>query len=95
MKAIILAMLLMICYAVGHAKPMFGINHDFVWTEDAEKLRFLGSPSIRINDLDVDKSARKSTDYGIMCRVYITESGMSGYPPVNTIREAIREANKE
>ncbi len=60
--------------------------------EDAERLRFLGSPTIRINGLDVDKSGRESTNYGMMCRVYMTESGMSGYPSVDTIREAIREA---
>ena len=32
--------------------------------EEVQSHRFLGSPTIRINDLDVDPSARTLTDYG-------------------------------
>ena len=60
--------------------------------EEAESLRFVGSPSIRINGLDIDESARSSKNYGMMCRVYTTKSGMSGSPSKDTIRARIREA---
>ena len=32
--------------------------------EDLMKYKFIGSPSIRINNLDVDPNARSITDYG-------------------------------
>lgn len=31
---------------------------------DLKKHKFIGSPSIRINNLDVDQNARTITDYG-------------------------------
>lgn len=38
--------------------------------EDAQRLRFLGSPSIQINGVDVDPSARNRTEFGFSCRTY-------------------------
>ncbi|AFM23084.1 hypothetical protein Desti_0347 [Desulfomonile tiedjei DSM 6799] len=32
--------------------------------EQAEKLRFLGSPTVQINGLDIEPSARESTAFG-------------------------------
>ena len=32
---------------------------------------FLGSPTVRVNGLDVEPSARSSRDYGMMCHTYI------------------------
>lgn len=62
--------------------------------EEAKKLRFLGSPSVRINGKDIDKNAQKLRDYGMRCRVYLTEKGILGYPPKKMIRKAILEAKR-
>jgi hypothetical protein len=60
-------------------------------TEDAQRLRFLGSPTIRINGLDVERSARERTNYGLTCRMYETNVGLDGSPSIETIREAVLE----
>lgn len=49
--------------------------------DQAEAERFLGSPTVRINRVDVDPSADDRHDYGLMCRVYATEEGLRGTPP--------------
>ena len=36
----------------------------------AREVRFLGSPTIRIDGLDIEPSARGRSDFGIMCRTY-------------------------
>jgi len=38
--------------------------------EDAARLKFLGSPSIRIDGVDIEPSARERTDVGFSCRTY-------------------------
>lgn len=58
----------------------------------ADALGFLGSPSIRINGLDVEPAARSSREYGVMCRTYVVEGRRAGLPSHETIRQAIREA---
>ncbi len=45
--------------------------------DDAEQHRFLGSPSIRVDGVDIEPGASERTDYGMSCRVY----GNSGLPP--------------
>ena len=54
---------------------------------DAVRLRFLGSPTVRVNGVDVDPNARERTDFTIACRLY----GTSGVPPAETIAAALRE----
>ncbi len=44
---------------------------------DAERLRFLGSPTVQVNGVDMEPSARERTNYALSCRMY---SG-SGIPP--------------
>ncbi|WP_422653413.1 DF family (seleno)protein [Edaphobacter sp.] len=49
---------------------------------DAKAMRFLGSPTVRINGLDVEPEARAARHFGLGCRSY-TESGhRSGLPSV-------------
>ena len=55
----------------------------------AEGLRFLGSPTIRINGLDIDPSARQRTTFGMMCRTYENSGGV---PPRELIWKAITRA---
>ena len=59
--------------------------------EEAAAMRFLGSPTIRIDDEDIEPEARSRTDYGFMCRTYADEDGATtGVPSATLIAEAIR-----
>lgn len=60
--------------------------------DDAHKLRFLGSPTIRINGLDIEPSARCSTAYGMVCRTYTVDGRRQGLPPRDLLQRAILEA---
>ena len=57
----------------------------------AEALGFLGSPTIRINGIDIEASARKADNFGICCRRYCNSEGRETGPPAAMIRSAIRE----
>ena len=57
--------------------------------EAAERERFLGSPTVRVNGTDVDLSAPQRTDFGLKCRIYRTEAGSSPLPPERWIRAAL------
>jgi hypothetical protein len=57
--------------------------------EDAHRLRFLGSPTVRVNGTDVDPGSATRTDYGMQCRLYNTPAGLTGTPPDNWILDAI------
>jgi hypothetical protein len=51
---------------------------------DAERIRFLGSPTVRMNGHDVEPGADDRDTFTLACRVYRTESGrLSGIPPKN------------
>ena len=59
----------------------------------AERLRFLGSPTIRVGGRDVDPRAEERSDYALSCRVFRTERGISEQPDERWVREALlREA---
>ncbi len=58
--------------------------------KDAKKYKFLGSPSIQINGLDIDKD-RRNEPPSFGCRVYKTKEGYSGIPPKEMIIEALEE----
>ena len=49
--------------------------------EEAQRERFLGSPTIRVEGRDVDPGADTRRDYGLSCRLYVGPSGVSGTPP--------------
>ncbi len=46
----------------------------------AQQLRFLGSPSLRINGVDVEPGADGRSGYGLQCRLYPTPDGSRGTP---------------
>jgi copper chaperone CopZ len=58
----------------------------------AEEVGFLGSPSIRVNGLDVEHEARSAREYGMMCRTYVVNGRREGLPSREMIRQAIRGA---
>ena len=60
--------------------------------ETARAAGFLGSPTIRVDGLDVEPEARASRDFGIMCRTYLTEGRREGLPSRDLIRQAVRAA---
>jgi hypothetical protein len=53
--------------------------------EDAAQRRFLGSPTVRVNGVDIDPSVQGRTDYGLSCRLY---RGRDGVPPATMLRAA-------
>ena len=57
--------------------------------ETAERLRFLGSPTVRIAGEDVEPDAAARTDYVLSCRIYRTEAGLRGQPDERWVREAL------
>lgn len=60
--------------------------------EAAEIERFLGSPTLRVNGVDVDPGAGERDDFGLKCRIYRSEEGQSGVPPEAWIRAALDRA---
>lgn len=57
--------------------------------EAAGRLRFLGSPSVRVDGADVDPTAAKRDDFGLKCRIYRSEEGQTTVPPDAWIRNAL------
>jgi hypothetical protein len=55
----------------------------------AERLRFLGSPSVRVDGEDVEPLANDRTSYGLMCRTYDYGAEAAGTPSIAMIRAAI------
>lgn len=62
--------------------------------EAAEAERFLGSPTVRVNDVDVDPSAPDRSEYGMECRLYRDAAGASPVPPDDWILEALARASE-
>jgi len=58
----------------------------------ARQLRFLGSPSIRVNGLDVEPEMRTARDYGMMCRTYAVNGRRQGLPSREMLQIAVSEA---
>ena len=58
----------------------------------AERERFLGSPTLRIDGKDVDPTAGKRRDFGLKCRLYRSADGQSPIPPRSWIRSALAGA---
>lgn len=58
--------------------------------EAARAVGFLGSPTIRVNGLDIDPASRSATEAGFACRCYA-----GGLPSEDLIRAALLEAQKQ
>jgi hypothetical protein len=56
----------------------------------AQEEHFLGSPTVRVNGVDVEPDAAARHAYGLMCRVYRTDEGLRGQPPDAWITAALR-----
>ena len=57
---------------------------------DAQSKRFSGSPSIRIEGIDVEGPDVEARGYAYGCRVYTSEGRTVGWPSVDRIRQAFQ-----
>lgn len=58
--------------------------------EEAERLRFPGSPTIRVDGVDIDPVGADQAVVSLTCRVYRLEDGrFSGVPSKEMIRQAL------
>lgn len=57
--------------------------------ETAERLRFLGSPTIRVDGRDIEPGADARAEFMLACRVYRTDRGVSGQPDEGWLRDAL------
>lgn len=60
--------------------------------DDARRLRFLGSPSVRVDGMDVEASARMRSNFGLQCRIYAVDGRRRGTPPRRWIVEALQRS---
>jgi hypothetical protein len=60
--------------------------------ETAAERRFLGSPTVRVDDHDVEPGADERRDFVFACRVYRTAHGYSGQPDAAWVRDALNKA---
>jgi hypothetical protein len=61
--------------------------------EMASELKFLGSPTIRVNGRDVAGEARSAQGFALSCRLY-PGSVEIGLPPIEMVRRAVVEARE-
>jgi hypothetical protein len=59
----------------------------------ASELRFLGSPTIRVNGRDVAGETRNAQSFALSCRLY-PGSKQVGLPPIEMVRRAVVEARE-
>ena len=56
----------------------------------AERVRFPGSPTIRVDGRDIDPTYIDPGDYAPRCRLYRTSAGLRGLPERRWIVDALR-----
>jgi hypothetical protein len=82
--------------ALGRSRAAGNIElRPIVTVEEAERERFLGSPTVRIDGLDVDPNAGERDDFGLKCRLYRSATGTTGVPPQERIIAAMARARQE
>jgi Domain of unknown function (DUF2703) len=59
----------------------------------AKKLRFAGSPTIRINGRDVGDEVQTAKNFSLSCRLY-PGLKQAGLPPAEMVQRAVVEAGK-
>ena len=65
-----------------------GVNTD----EEAQRLRFPGSPTIRVDGEDLFPVPDRA-GYALGCRMYATPEGMKGSPTAEMMRASLAERN--
>ena len=64
---------------------MVAVNND----EEAQRLRFPGSPTIRVDGQDLFP-VRERENWSLGCRIYTTPEGLRGSPTAEMLREVLR-----
>ena len=57
--------------------------------ETAQRERFLGSPTVRVDCEDVEPGAGARTDFGLKCRLFATPDGLRGMPTDEWVLSAL------
>ncbi|MGH3024600.1 MAG: DF family (seleno)protein [Gaiellaceae bacterium] len=60
----------------------------------AVALRFLGSPTVRVDGVDVEPGAEERRDFAFSCRIYRSNGDASKQPEESWVRDALIEAAK-
>ncbi len=56
---------------------------------DAEALQFVGSPTLRVDGVDVAPAAEVPTGFAMRCRVYAVDGRFQKTPPVAWVESAL------
>ena len=68
---------------------------ELVQVADAEaalKLRFLGSPTVRVDGVDVEPGAEERRNFAFSCRIYRSDGGAAEQLEDRWVRDALIEA---
>jgi hypothetical protein len=77
--------------AIAQAKVSADLRVVRIESDDAaERLRFLGSPTVRVDGSDVEAGTNHRNDFGLQCRVYSVAGRYQGTPPIDWIAAALR-----
>jgi hypothetical protein len=60
----------------------------------AERARFPGSPTIRVDGRDVEPGSEPSAEISVACRLYRHEHGLAGQPDERWVRDALLAAGR-
>lgn len=58
----------------------------------AVELRFRGSPTVRVDGVDVEPGAEERRDFALACRIYRSEDRVAEQPDERWVRDALTEA---
>ncbi len=61
---------------------------------DAQAKRFIGSPTVRINGVDLEGPEAEDRGYGYGCRIYADNGSSAGWPSVEKVRKALAQGAK-
>ena len=75
---------------VGDAVELVAVDTDAA----AREQRFLGSPSLRIDGVDIEPGADERRDFALKCRLFATADGLVGVPPDEWVLAAVRAARR-
>lgn len=59
---------------------------------DAQTKRFIGSPTVRINGVDIEGPEAEDKGYGFGCRIYADNGSTAGWPSIEKVRRALQGA---
>lgn len=66
--------------------------HEVADEREGEQLRFAGSPTIRVEGVDIEPGWASSGDFTLRCRVYQTATGFQALPERGWLRSAYEAA---